>query len=110
MSRKKKALGKTKKTKKTKQSLQGAVKDFVIHSSIQLSQQTLKVFDKKSFTKLRRWAKLPTAAERIRMTNERLLASLMKVGVAPQSELDELRNKIERLETTRKNRSGNTRV
>ena len=60
----------------------------------------LEIFEPTNLEKLRDWTRIPSPEERKRLTNERILNSLKRIGVAPQSEVDELRAKIERLEVT----------
>jgi hypothetical protein len=70
----------------------------------------IELFDQKNLKKLRAWTKIPNAEERKRLTNERILASLRGIGVAPQSEVDELRAKLERLEAASSKNRPRSRV
>ncbi len=79
------------------------------HFSMRASK-LIELFDQKNLKKLRAWTKIPNAEERKRLTNERILASLQGIGVAPQSEVDELRSKLEKLEAASSKRRSHSRV
>lgn len=61
------------------------------------SLKVLEALEKEALAQIKNF-KIPSAAERKRLTNETILASLKKIGVATQTEVDELRSRIESLE------------
>jgi hypothetical protein len=72
-----------------------------VSNAIQQAKESLKILEtleRESFAKIRSLFKIPTPEERKRITNERILASLRRIGVATQSDLDRLNAKVERLE------------
>lgn len=63
------------------------------------SLKFLEMLEKEALSKARGFVKIPSAEERSRMTNDKILSSLRKLGVATQAEVDELKGRIEALET-----------
>jgi hypothetical protein len=65
------------------------------------ARQSLKLFEsfeKGTIARARTLVKIPTGAESRRLRDEKILASLRKVGVATNAEVEALRMRIERLE------------
>ncbi len=69
------------------------------------SIRMLGAFEKKTLAKARSFVKIPDAKERRRLTNDRILSGLRKLGVATQSDVDALSSKIQELETSVKHPS-----
>lgn len=63
------------------------------------SLKLLGTLEKETLAKARSFVRIPSAAERKRMRNERILSGLQRVGVATQNELANLEKKVHRLET-----------
>jgi hypothetical protein len=63
------------------------------------SLKILEVLEKETLAKARSLIKFPTADERRRLTNDRILSSLKKLGVATQSEVQALELKLQRIES-----------
>ena len=78
-----------------------------VNQVLQKAKKSLKIFsfDKKTFAKARTLVRIPSAAERKELTRERILASLKKVGLATQSDLDALHQKIQKLEAALRQKS-----
>lgn len=76
----------------------------ILKKTIELIQQTkeslkiLSIFEKETVAKVGNYIKIPNAAERKRLTNQRILSSLQKIGVATHEEVEVLEAKIARLE------------
>jgi hypothetical protein len=68
------------------------------------SLKILETFEKETIAKAKSFVKIPNSTERKRMTNERILAGLKKIGVATQEEVNALKVKVQRLEATLQNR------
>ena len=103
MVKRKKGLDKNDAKLRISESAKKAFKTITNKSHSELSKQASKlfdIFDHATLEKLRIWTRIPNAEERKRLTNERIMASLKKVGVAPQSEVDDLRAKVEKLESS----------
>lgn len=66
------------------------------------SFKILEGLDKSSLSKALHFVGIPSSAERKRMTNEKILSHLKKLGLATQSELTELQIKVEALQTVAK--------
>jgi len=66
------------------------------------SLKLLGTFEKEAIEKARSFVKIPSAAERRRLTNDKILSGLRKLGVATQSEVNELSEKVHSLETALK--------
>jgi hypothetical protein len=64
------------------------------------SIKMLGAFEKSTRAKAKSFVKIPNAKERRRLTNDRILSGLRKLGVASQAEVDTLSNKIRELETS----------
>lgn len=65
------------------------------------ARESLKLFEaleKETLAKAKTFVKIPMAANRKRLTNDKILSSLRKLGVASLSEVKELQNRIEKLE------------
>ncbi len=60
----------------------------------------LETLEKETLAKARSFVKIPNSAERRRLTNDRILNSLKKLGVATLNDLHELEQKIQKLEST----------
>jgi hypothetical protein len=63
------------------------------------SLKILETLEKETLAKARSFVKIPTSAERRRLTNDRILNSLKKLGVATRSEVDTLEERIQKLES-----------
>ena len=64
------------------------------------SIKMLGAFERQAMAKAKSFVKIPGAKERRRLTNDRILSGLRKLGVATQSEVDALRDKIQELEAS----------
>lgn len=62
------------------------------------SFKVLETLEKETFAKAKSFIKMPNAKERKRLTNDRILHSLKKLGVATHSEIAALEKKIQSLE------------
>ena len=65
------------------------------------AKESLKLFEaleKETIRKAKKLVRIPPAAERRKLTNDKILASLKKMGVATQDELNSLLLRIEKLE------------
>jgi polyhydroxyalkanoate synthesis regulator phasin len=69
----------------------------VLHQARE-SLKILETLEKETLAKARTFVRNPLAMDRKRLTNEKILASLKSLGVASQSEVDELQAKVEHLE------------
>ncbi|MEO5969231.1 MAG: phasin family protein [Bdellovibrionia bacterium] len=56
--------------------------------------------EKKTVAKAKSFIKIPGSRERRRMTNDRILSGLRRLGVATQAEVDSLSSKIQELEAS----------
>src|SRR4051812_38587865 len=66
------------------------------------AKESLKLFEmieKETLAKAKNLVKIPNQAERRKLTNEKIVASLRKMGLATQTEVDELRARVEDLES-----------
>jgi hypothetical protein len=64
------------------------------------SVRMLGAFEKKTLAKAKSFVKIPGSRERRRMTNDRILSGLRRLGVATQAEVDALSSKIQELEAS----------
>jgi len=62
------------------------------------SLKILQTLEKETIAKARSFVKIPGPAERKRLTNEKILSSLKKIGVATHSEIAALQEKLRQLE------------
>lgn len=72
-----------------------------VNKVLDQAKQSLKILEsleKETLARAKNFVKIPVAGDSKRMTNEKILASLKKLGVATQSEVDTLRLRIEKLE------------
>lgn len=77
----------------------GKLKVAQVLSQARESLKFLGAFEKKALAKAKSFVKIPNAADRKRLRNDRILSSLRKLGVATQQEVASLTMKIEKLET-----------
>ncbi len=78
-----------------------SAKQKVTHAFKQ-AKESLKILgtlEKETLAKARSFVRIPSARERKKMTNDKILSSLKKLGVATQSELEALQSKVAALET-----------
>ncbi|MGZ3699526.1 MAG: hypothetical protein ACXWP5_15385, partial [Bdellovibrionota bacterium] len=54
------------------------------------SLKLLEAFEKETLKKARTFVKIPNASSRAKLTNEKILSSLSRLGVASQAEVTEL--------------------
>ncbi len=59
----------------------------------------LETIEKESLAQARDFIKMATSEDRKKKTNVKILSSLRSLGVATQSELEDLQNKIQKLES-----------
>ena len=74
-----------------------------VNQVLQRAKKSLKKFspfEKVTLAKARTLVKIPSSAVRKELTRERILASLKRVGVATQSDLNTLQQKILKLESS----------
>lgn len=64
------------------------------------SLKVLETLEKETLAKAKSFVKIPSAAERKRLTNDRILSSLRKLGVATQSEVEALEQKLHKIESS----------
>ena len=78
-----------------------------VNQVLQKAKKSFKIFsfNKKTFAKARTLVRIPSAAERKKLTTDRILAGLKKVGVATQTDLDALYQKIQKLEAALRQKS-----
>lgn len=62
------------------------------------SLKILETLEKETLAKAKTFIKIPIPENRKSLTNEKILSSLKKIGLATQDEVDQLRLRIERLE------------
>lgn len=62
------------------------------------SLKVLENFEKETLAKAKTFVKIPIAGNPKTLTNDKILASLKKVGVSTQDDLESLRLRIEKLE------------
>jgi polyhydroxyalkanoate synthesis regulator phasin len=62
------------------------------------SLKILETLERETLAKAKSFVKIPSAADGRRLTNDKILASLRRLGVAAQSEVDALRARVEKLE------------
>ena len=67
-------------------------------SQAKQSLKLLESIEKGTLAKAKDFVKIPIAGDPKKMTNEKILLSLKKLGVATQSEVDALRLRVEKLE------------
>src|SRR4051812_34981228 len=73
----------------------------VIDQAKQSAKQSLKILEtleKETLAKAKNFVKIPISGDPKKMTNDKIMASLRKLGVASQSEVDSLRLRLEKLE------------
>lgn len=63
-----------------------------------LSLKILESLEKETLAKAKSFIKIPISGDPKKLTNEKILLSLKKLGVATQTEIDSLRLRVERLE------------
>ena len=68
-----------------------------VFNQAKVSLRVLETLEKETLAKARGFVKLPSAEDRKRLTNERILASLKKMGVATQEEVETLRAEVQSL-------------
>ena len=71
--------------------------------SLKIAKNSLKQFQdlpKETLAKAKSMAKVPNMAEQKRLTNERILTGLRKMGVATQGDVDALESKIRKIEAS----------
>jgi len=86
----------TKSTQSVKKSAKAKVSQVI--NQARESLKLLETLEKETLAKARSYVKLPNTDERIRATNDKILSSLRKLGVATQTEVDELKARVEDLE------------
>jgi hypothetical protein len=72
-----------------------------VNKVIDQARQSLKILEtleKETLAKAKSFIKIPIYGDSKKMTNDKILASLKKLGVASQSEIDSLRLRVEKLE------------
>lgn len=72
-----------------------------VNKVIDQAKQSLKILEtleKETLAKAKNFIKIPIPGDPKKMTNDKILASLRKLGVATQSEVDSLRLRVEKLE------------
>jgi hypothetical protein len=72
-----------------------------VNKVIDQARQSLKILEsleKETFARAREFVRIPLSGDPKKLTNDKILASLKKLGVAPQAEVDALRLRIEKLE------------
>jgi hypothetical protein len=112
MTKKRKNFNHNRATLRISESAKKAFKKITNKSQKEFSKTVstlFEIFDQTTLDRLRVWTRIPNAEDRRRMTNERILASLKRVGVAQQSEVDDLRAKVERLESSQLKSRSNQR-
>jgi len=62
------------------------------------SLKVLEMLEKEAVAKAREFVKIPNGADRMKMTNDKILSSLKKLGLATREEVQTLEAKIEKLE------------
>jgi tRNA(Ile)-lysidine synthase TilS/MesJ len=62
------------------------------------SFKLLEALEKETFARAKEFVKIPIYGDPKKMTNEKILASLRKIGLASQAEVDSLRLRVEKLE------------
>ena len=62
------------------------------------SFKILETLEKETLAKAKEFVKIPIYGDPKKMTNDKILASLRKIGLASQSEVDSLRLRVEKLE------------
>lgn len=67
------------------------------------SLKLLESLEKETLAKARSFIKIPLPTDHRRLTNERILASLKKLGVATHSEVTQLKARVEKLEAILEN-------
>jgi hypothetical protein len=69
------------------------------------SLRILQTLEKETLAKAKSFVRIPSATERNRLRNERILLNLKELGVATQKELKELQKKVHQLELSLQGRS-----
>jgi polyhydroxyalkanoate synthesis regulator phasin len=72
-----------------------------VNKVIDQAKQSLKILEtleKETLIKARNFIKIPIPGDPRKMTNDKILASLRKLGVCTQVEVDALRFRVEKLE------------
>jgi polyhydroxyalkanoate synthesis regulator phasin len=75
--------------------------DKVIDQAIDQAKQSLKILEaleKETLAKAKEFVKIPISGDPKKLTNDKILASLRKIGLASQTEVDSLRMRVEKLE------------
>lgn len=73
----------------------------VIDQAKHQAKQSLKILEtleKETLAKAKDFIKIPISGDPKKMTNEKILLSLKKLGVATQAEVESLRMRVEKLE------------
>jgi len=73
----------------------------VIDEAKRQAKQSLKILEsieKETLAKAKNFVKIPVPGDPKKMTNDKILASLRKIGVAAESDVESLRLRIEKLE------------
>ncbi len=85
--------------KKEKKSNSGAKERVaqVLHQAKE-SLKILETLEKETLARARNFVKFPSASDRQKMTNAKILASLKKLGVATQGDLEGLQARVHQLE------------
>jgi polyhydroxyalkanoate synthesis regulator phasin len=63
------------------------------------SLKVLEALEKEALAKAKGFVKIPARETRKKLTNDKILASLRKLGVATQSEVDALKQRVKTLES-----------
>jgi polyhydroxyalkanoate synthesis regulator phasin len=72
-----------------------------VNKVIDQAKQSLKILEaleKETLAKAKSFVKIPIYGDPKKMTNDKILASLKKLGLATQAEVDSLRLRVEKLE------------
>jgi polyhydroxyalkanoate synthesis regulator phasin len=72
-----------------------------VNKVIDQAKQSLKILEtleKETISKARNFIKIPISGDPRKLTNDKILASLRKLGVSSQTEVDSLRMRVEKLE------------
>jgi hypothetical protein len=64
------------------------------------SMKVLGTLERQTLAKAKSFVKIPSAKERRRLTNDRILSGLKRLGVATQAEVDTLNGKVRALEAS----------
>jgi polyhydroxyalkanoate synthesis regulator phasin len=72
-----------------------------VNKVIDQAKQSLKILEtleKETLARAKNFIKIPISGDPKKMTNDKILASLRRLGVATQSDVDSLRLRVEKLE------------